>query len=85
MIGYETLLPGFALAFVALILVRQTFGKMIQEGEVMADVFSAEIIGGPKLYHQAIGKILQANGLSIQFSPSAAEVLPASEPDETLW
>lgn len=87
LIGYEVLLPGFALFAVGLVLARQLCGKYIQEGEVLADIFSADIVGGRKLYHQAIAKILMANGLSVKFSPSAAEVLPAaaSEGDEPLW
>ncbi len=76
-IGYGTLLPGFAVFAVGLVLTRYFCDKYIQEGEVLADVFSADLVGGRRLYHQAIAKILMANGLSVKFSPSAAEVLPA--------
>jgi len=79
-IGYETLILFAVLTGI----VRRYFGRLIREGEVRADVFSADIVGGRKVYHQAIAKILMANGLSVKFSPSAAEVLPGSEPEE-LW
>ncbi len=84
-IGYGTLLPGFVVFAVLTGLVRHYFGRLIQEGEVRADVFSADIVGGRKVYHQAIAKILMANGLSVKFSPSAAEVLPGPETPEELW
>ncbi len=85
LIGYETLIPGF-LGFAAMLVLIQTlFGRLIREGEVRADVFSANLVGGRKLYHRAIAKILIANGLSVQFSPSAAEVIPGGgEIDEAL-
>jgi len=85
-IGPTVLVTGFLLFGVSLLLVRSFFGRIIREDEVSADAFSADLIGGRKLYHRAIAKILMANGLSVRFSPSAAEVLPGGgEMDDEIW